>query len=113
MSTTAISAVLSTYPSGCREGAKIFHGLAPGDTAMTVLAVFIAATALVEACRLAPAALGCHRGGRSLLITAQERTARAEEILQNLKYDFDLNVHFGLRKIGINPRSGEEPAGIL
>ena len=42
-------------------------------------------------------AKGCARGGRTLL--AQERSA--QDIIQSWKNDFDINVHFGLRKIGL------------
>ena len=52
---------------------------------------------------LFPFSLGCQRQGRQLLI-AQERSAK--DIIQGLKNDFDMNVHFGLRKMGINRRTG-------
>jgi len=42
-------------------------------------------------------AKGCTRGPRALL--AQERSA--QDIIQSWKNDFDINVHFGLRKIGL------------
>ena len=42
-------------------------------------------------------AKGCTRGGRGLM--AQERSA--QDIIQGWKNDFDINVHFGLRKIGL------------
>ena len=49
---------------------------------------------------------GCHRSGRHLIMpVAQERSA--QEIMMGFKNDFDMNVHFGLRKIGINRQSGE------
>lgn len=52
----------------------------------------------------------CHRAGRSL-VRGQERSTMemvgmgmisTKETIQSFKDDFDLNVHFGLRKIGIN-----------
>ena len=47
-------------------------------------------------------AIGCNRSGRNLLV--EDRSAR--EIIQRFKNDFDMNVAFGLRKMGINRRSG-------
>ena len=49
-------------------------------------------------------AIGCNRSGRNLLV--EDRSAR--EIIQSFKNDFDMNVAFGLRKMGINRRSGKE-----
>lgn len=46
----------------------------------------------------------CQRNGRHLLM-AQERSAT--DIIQGLKNDFDMNVHFGLRKIGLNRNTSE------
>ena len=46
---------------------------------------------------LCAGAKGCTRGGRGLM--AQERSA--QDIIQGWKNDFDINVHFGLRKIGL------------
>ena len=51
----------------------------------------------VSLCILGVLVQGCNRGGRSLL--AQERSA--QDIIQSWKNDFDINVHFGLRKIGL------------
>ena len=48
-------------------------------------------------------AIGCNRSGRNLLV--EDRSAR--EIIQSFKNDFDMNVAFGLRKMGINRRSGK------
>ena len=49
---------------------------------------------------------GCHRSGRHLIMpVAQERSA--QEIMMGFKNDFDMNVHFGLRKMGINRQTGE------
>jgi hypothetical protein len=45
---------------------------------------------------------GCRRNGRSLL--AQERSAT--EIFQDFRHDLNMNVDFGLRKIGINSKRG-------
>ena len=48
----------------------------------------------------------CQRTGRHLLMPgAQERSA--QEIITGFKNDFDLNVYFGLRKIGINRETGK------
>ena len=48
----------------------------------------------------------CQRTGRHLLMPgAQERSA--QEIITSFKNDFDLNVYFGLRKIGISRETGK------
>ena len=48
-------------------------------------------------------AIGCHRSGRNLIV--QDRSAK--EIFTSFKNDFDMNVAFGLRKMGIDRRSGK------
>jgi len=51
----------------------------------------------------------CQRTGRHLLMPgAQERSA--QEIITSFKNDFDLNVYFGLRKIGISRETGSSNA---
>ena len=49
-------------------------------------------------------AIGCQRSGRSLI--PQDRSAK--EIIQTFRNDFNMNVAFGLRKMGIDRRSGKK-----
>lgn len=50
----------------------------------------------------------CQRNGRHIIM-AQERSA--SDIIQGLKNDFDMNVHFGLRKIGLNRNTSKKFLG--
>ena len=59
--------------------------------------VLLIATVIPTTSRFGGCARGCRRGGRSLLMQPRN----AQEAILSFKNDFDMNVDFQLRKIGI------------